>query len=452
MRKPKIELTEEIKAATKRDDLDIVTMERSYRLITPLYGGGVKTGKVDRVTPVSGKAVRGNLRFWWRAVRGGQFGDSLKSMKAKEDEIWGTAVPAKKEKSEEKPTKLPPKVNLHVYDSEIGDEFVVYRAIPNPRRQGRTQIKQFHRDKVPAYAAFPQRPEEGSPPGTTSEPLFANVTFKLKLIYFMEHQKELDAALWAWETFGGVGARSRRGFGALSCEKIVINGEEQDSPLIPKDTLENWLANQLEHYQEDTHFHDDIPHLPSDFKTQLKIVSTSPFEKAEQAWIHLIEALQQFRHKRPIRLDERGRPKPTRNKWPEPDAIRTKVSPRNRRYPAYYDPEILKYPRAEFGLPIIFELRGEGGIPKSTLRGKDHNRMGSPLILRPYQCANQQFVGLALILAGPRLPPSDLILEGIDDEAVQSRLLPDEAAQIATRDNNIYDGNVDILQSFIDSL
>ena len=67
---------------------DVNTQVRRYKLITPLYGGGVKAGEVDTVTPIRGTAVRGQLRFWWRAIRGGQFDGNLAKMKEKEDEMW----------------------------------------------------------------------------------------------------------------------------------------------------------------------------------------------------------------------------------------------------------------------------------------------------------------------------------------------------------------------------
>src|SRR5205085_10778174 len=66
-------------------------VERKYELITPLFGGGVKAGENDNITPISGKAIRGHLRFWWRATRGGQFNGDLEAMKAREAEIWGAA-------------------------------------------------------------------------------------------------------------------------------------------------------------------------------------------------------------------------------------------------------------------------------------------------------------------------------------------------------------------------
>src|SRR5262245_19615123 len=65
-----------------------------YELMTPLFGGGVETQHADPVTIVRATEVRGQLRFWWRATRGGQFGEDLAKMKKAEDTLWGSTSQA----------------------------------------------------------------------------------------------------------------------------------------------------------------------------------------------------------------------------------------------------------------------------------------------------------------------------------------------------------------------
>ena len=36
------------------------------KLVTPMYGGGVEPGVVDKEMPIRASAIRGQLRFWWR--------------------------------------------------------------------------------------------------------------------------------------------------------------------------------------------------------------------------------------------------------------------------------------------------------------------------------------------------------------------------------------------------
>jgi len=40
------------------------------KLVTPLYGGGVRAAEVDTAMPIRAAGIRGQLRFWWRIVAG----------------------------------------------------------------------------------------------------------------------------------------------------------------------------------------------------------------------------------------------------------------------------------------------------------------------------------------------------------------------------------------------
>ena len=40
----------------------------SCELVTPMYGGGVKSTVVDKQMPIRASSIRGQLRFWWRLL------------------------------------------------------------------------------------------------------------------------------------------------------------------------------------------------------------------------------------------------------------------------------------------------------------------------------------------------------------------------------------------------
>src|SRR5947209_751828 len=64
------------------------------RVVTPILGGGYETGQADMTNPISAKGIRGQLRFWWRMLRGGEFSD-VREMALWESAIFGsTDVPA----------------------------------------------------------------------------------------------------------------------------------------------------------------------------------------------------------------------------------------------------------------------------------------------------------------------------------------------------------------------
>ncbi|KPL80188.1 type III-B CRISPR module RAMP protein Cmr1 [Herpetosiphon geysericola] len=93
-RKPRIPAPEPIKYQAPNEftvgEHTYITKTRSYKLITPLFGGGVEAGLNDPLTPIRASGIRGQLRFWWRAIRGGGY-SSVDDLRAKEAEIWGSA-------------------------------------------------------------------------------------------------------------------------------------------------------------------------------------------------------------------------------------------------------------------------------------------------------------------------------------------------------------------------
>ena len=52
--------------ALRTDIAETVTVR--CRLITPMYGGGVRPGEVDTEMPIRASAVRGQQSFWWRLL------------------------------------------------------------------------------------------------------------------------------------------------------------------------------------------------------------------------------------------------------------------------------------------------------------------------------------------------------------------------------------------------
>src|SRR5438128_2380167 len=85
MRKPP---TAELVEVKLRDNQERITQVRRYRLITPLFGGGVQPKEVDPIKAIRETGIRGQLRFWWRATRGT---GTLAEMKQREDALWGSA-------------------------------------------------------------------------------------------------------------------------------------------------------------------------------------------------------------------------------------------------------------------------------------------------------------------------------------------------------------------------
>lgn len=414
----------------KRQD-DIAPQVRQYELITPLFGGGTDPGEPDPVTPVSGKGIRGQLRFWWRACRAGRYMD-LRRMKEDEDLLWGASS------TENRPR--PSQVQLEIETISEGTN-----EQPYVLKNGRVRQNPDWIDL--GYAAFPLQPPQGEK--HTAESLKSvriGVSFKLRISYPRDRSKEVEAALWAWETFGGVGGRTRRGFGAVRL--ISIGGS--DVPLPRADQVESQIRAGLErHVVTENDWPEGVPHLSRDARSDTKtfLQLTGARKGAVAAWEDLISKLKSFRQARYTGTQPN---RPGRSRWPEPDAIRRLTRQNSERHRTSLS-GINSFPRAAFGLPIIFHFKDENnGDPEQTkLEGPHNSRLASPLILRPLACANEQAVGMALILQGPPAPPGGLALKGSSDRSkinfeVRSDLTPAEAKQIAPLDSE-----ADVLQAFL---
>lgn len=417
-----------------------MTEIRKYKIITPLFGGGEVPHSPDIITVVRASEVRGHLRFWWRATRGGMFHGNLAEMKRREEEIWGSAG--------DKGKPGPSNIIISLSVSKRGNDFQAINQQNHPINNiGSPSSKH-------GYVAFPLRDEQ-------NPVVKENIEFELRIDYPDEitinkggHRDEkikigieLKAALWAWETFGGIGARTRRGFGALQC--VEVNGHSVTPPTV--DEFDNWLKDQLNQWVTSGSWPDGVPHLSQSLNHKIK-----KGKEPGKMWHDLFRKLKDFRQSR--YHDKSGRPL-GRSKWPEPNAIRrlTKTfAPSHKSSKSSVD----KFPRAKFGLPIIFEFKKDdvahGDPARTTLQGGDElNRLASPLILRPIACAGGA-VGLAAILEWqPRspsdeayTPPGGLVLKTSSGGVpVKSDLTPQEAKNIPP-----LHGQTDVLQAFLDFL
>jgi CRISPR-associated protein Cmr1 len=339
----------------------------NIQIITPIFGGGVKASENDPMTPIRPSSIRGHLRFWWRATRGAKC-STVAELRQKEGEIWGT-------------TENPSQVGLQV---EIISQGKIYPCAHFPEDRNLPQFEKNH----PPYALFPFQGNKRE--GISPSKCTLNISFELKLTYPGSVSLDVNAAVWAWTNFGGIGARVRRGCGALYCKEL--------SPPEPDATkIKSWYESYLDGFGIAPSIR-NWPTLPNSLLVQGS-------SSAMQAWTDVVGLMQTFRQGEKVGRDAGKAPKhPGRSRWPEPESVRNiaKVQKGLTTRPKYWhppDPRMpdLAFPRAEYGMPIIIEVRGEGLKP--TLQPtKDHDRMASPLILRPIKFNNDSFASMIIRL------------------------------------------------------
>lgn len=427
---------------------------RRYELATPLFGGGVTPGRFDPVTAVRGATIRGQLRFWWRATRAGRY-STVAELREAEQRLWGAASDGDRRASS--------LVQIAVGAIDPGRDFVVPDRSGRPLTDNRgEQISVGHFRSPFSYVAFPLQQTRG----VVREGIRFTLTITApeawpggdKAHFAGTPAEELAAALWAWETFGGIGARTRRGFGALRC--VAIDGQPHALPGAAD--LESWLARQVRAHVLAGDGPAGVPRLSLEARWYRVVPERrnppSYFADPLQAWQYLFGRLKEFRQPRPPGRDDPRRP--GRSRWPEPEAIRQIT---RRRLPRHQPmPGSGKFPRAAFGLPIIFQFKDQGDPEQTSLQGAGEiDRLASPLILRPLVGGDGKAAGLAAVLDTrpvspqdpPRTPPGGLSLVAGRKPIAHPTptLTPAEAAQILDRDGRrpLFSGTTDVLEAFL---
>lgn len=319
---------------------------RTYEceLVTPMFGGGVKTRTVDQEMPVRPSAIRGQLRFWWRLLAGRGGAKQTVKLRQEEFDVWGGLG-------------SPPKA------SKV---WVRVEGTSSPHLQSVDVWTTAARDLQ--YALFPAQASRGRNGGEERREAadLAKPGLRWTLHIGLDHRLSdeqrhlvLEAVRW-WASFGGVGARTRRGMGAV----LVRQGAGQLPPVTPEEAKA--VGCEL-------------------------VMARRPADaKPEMAWRHAVACLQAFRQGQGIGRRQGGQ-RPGRSYWPEPDAIRRLA----RRSAPGHEPFRLAgnlWPRAYFGLPIIFHFKDEKfGDPRDhTLQPSHAERLASPVILRPLPEASGQ--------------------------------------------------------------
>jgi CRISPR-associated protein Cmr1 len=341
-----------------------------------MFGGGVHPGNPDPVSTVRVPSIRGHLRFWWRVTRGWGI-DDPKELARRETSIWG---------STEEPSKVQAKVA------------VVSKGIPEPcaeQELGRAFAKPRH--GFPGYALFPfhGNPGKNLPIGKGQ----AGVEFDLILSFPKSLEKEITGALWAWCNFGGLGARTRRGAGALYCSEFAPKGSSEEH-------INRWLREAEER----------IPGVPLEKTGIGKILRGGAELEVPKCWEKIVGLLWNFRQKGPGRNPGDGKT-PGRSLWPEPETIRKFTGKRLPRHARMTDIPDSGFPRAEFGLPIIFHFKDAADPGDTTLvpciGGLKTQRMASPLILKPLAVSAGLAVPLVLRLRTKKPLEGVELLEGV---------------------------------------
>lgn len=335
------------------------TIELELRLITPMFGGGYKAREVDTEQLIRPAAIRGQLRFWWRATAGARYA-TVEELHKAERELWGAAA-----------TKDNPavgKVALQVHILSAGEKASYSQVAPESRpKEG----------PLHGYFLFPfQEQKKQNIPAAVGR---RQVRFQLRLTLdasLSEAQRaEVRTALKAWIAFGGVGARTRRGCGALT-----VVGANANQWLPPTQGLAEWLG------------------MPPNAASKCDWTTLAgargivvPTASPEKAWSELGQFWARFRkgHFAQAYSPMSG------GKWRDYRQVLCQL--RNQG-------NTLRLAKPFLGLPIIYqEIKGAKNLCfTGTLEPVGSGRMASPVILKPIALQGGEFGALVLVMHAPK--------------------------------------------------
>lgn len=174
----------------------------TYRVVTPMFCAGADPQKPE----LRAASFKGVLRFWWRALAWGWYnGDLTKICEAEEYIFGGVSQGQSKVRVQLRPCGPQP-TGLQSWDpAQAG---LIYLA-------GMGLVK------------FRKQPQPGVP---SSNDLRFSVIVHLSPDLRDKHRQQIRDALTAVGLFGGLGARSRRGFGSLTLLKLEADGEVRAGP------------------------------------------------------------------------------------------------------------------------------------------------------------------------------------------------------------------------------
>jgi CRISPR-associated protein Cmr1 len=198
-------------------------IEARYRVVTPLFCGGAN--------PVSSSELRlpslkGVLRFWWRALAWSRFAGDLDEIKRHEDRLFGSTSTGQAQVlmrlggSPECAVLERGEVLTTLDDSPVGDgaRYLGYGVMEafDSHKKG-TRKGQLIRACIPGPLSFP-------------------VHLRCRDLD-AEDAVQLSDALRAVGLLGGLGAKSRKGYGSLVLERLTEDGVECWTPPSDVDDL-----------------------------------------------------------------------------------------------------------------------------------------------------------------------------------------------------------------------
>lgn len=336
------------------------TLEADFKIITPLFMSGANQAIAELRPP----SIKGVIRFWWRALAYSRFEGDLIKLAKREAELFG---------STERVASIIVRVTTHL-------------------RTATTQKDKVHQSFRTAagarYLGYGLMTSFGAEAGTLQRPCInSGQIFYVTFISKDEIPQEFIDAVKLTGLLGGLGSRSRKGFGSLTLNSLTLDNKSIWTNSVNADAYQEALNSLLE----------DI----SNFKEE---PSFSAFSQLTR-----IDYLRQGND--PIQLlDFFGRQMQRYRSWGHDFGRGNKVNgddseqnfkPDHQWYERLdgYRESDFHPQRVIFGLPHNYSQN-----PDDNVTGAGHDRRASPLLVHVHEYTPGSYGLLSLVLHSKFLP------------------------------------------------
>jgi len=349
------------------------TISATYRVTTPMFLGGAKQQAELRLP-----SFKGVLRFWWRALAWSAFEQNLSEIRKAEANLFGSA--------------------------DVGQSRLLMRWRVSV-------VQQPFRERLSPGLTYLAGMGLCRPNGELNrEALAPGVRFTVEVALrktLERNQSELlERAFIAIGLIGGLGARTRRGYGSLTLEQLEGLQDAWSRP-----TSLSEVGRQFQHLLKTSNAPLNLPEPPfTAFGPSTRIVLMQAQQKASA---DLLECLgnELLRHRSYGRATGSGSRENTlgeqaENRFPaDHDTMRDYLASGHQPATA---PE-----RAVFGLPHNYFFgslsQGRDLQVKADVIPASHDRRASPLFLHIVECEKGPPVAVAAFLPAQFLPEGERI-------------------------------------------
>ncbi|MEX1028031.1 MAG: type III-B CRISPR module RAMP protein Cmr1 [Candidatus Paceibacterota bacterium] len=199
------------------------TITATYRIVTPMFCAGADQKSAELRLP----SFKGALRFWWRSLMWGKVENHSK-LRRREAELFG-ASDTKTGQS---------KVRLRITRKGLG----TIERPPAIFEDGR--LSGAHYLGYGVMEAFPSK-NKGTKAGQLTRGMLSGGTFAVECRFSAhtagEQIDEVQRSLILLGTVGGLGSKSRKGFGSLTLTELAVNGKPIEFQPNPSDRLKTTI-------------------------------------------------------------------------------------------------------------------------------------------------------------------------------------------------------------------